>query len=320
MPGGRFREYYYWDTYWIVQGLLVSEMHRTVKGMLENFSDLIRRYGFIPNGGRIYYLTRSQPPLYIQMVAEYFAATADLEFVRNNIDAMEMEFNFWMTKRTFQVKGHTVAGYGDSRSRGPRPESYYEDVRTVWPYADDVDKQKQYAEIKAAAESGMDFSSRWFIRNGTNEGMLYDLKCRSIVPVDLNAILYKNAVQLSSFNMLLQRNKKAEEFRNVSKKIYDAVQAVFWNESEGMWFDWDLLNNQPRMYYAASNFVPLWANCFDFTNKAMVAEKVLAYFTNEGILNYEGGIPMTNVRTDEQWDFPNVWPPMMVYCGYKLKK
>ena len=33
VPGGRFREMYYWDSYWTILGLLVSEMHDTVKGI-----------------------------------------------------------------------------------------------------------------------------------------------------------------------------------------------------------------------------------------------------------------------------------------------
>ncbi|KAL3272826.1 hypothetical protein HHI36_014285 [Cryptolaemus montrouzieri] len=64
IPGGRFREFYYWDSYWIIVGLLNSGMTTTVKGMLENFLWLIEKFGFIPNGGRIYYLNRSQPPLF----------------------------------------------------------------------------------------------------------------------------------------------------------------------------------------------------------------------------------------------------------------
>lgn len=32
VPGGRFREMYYWDSYWTIQGLIVSEMFDTVHG------------------------------------------------------------------------------------------------------------------------------------------------------------------------------------------------------------------------------------------------------------------------------------------------
>lgn len=40
--------------------------------MLENFSYLVSTLGFIPNGNRIYYNRRSQPPLFISMVDEYY--------------------------------------------------------------------------------------------------------------------------------------------------------------------------------------------------------------------------------------------------------
>lgn len=66
-----YLEFYYWDSFWVIEGLLLSEMYETSKGMIDNFMDIVNRYGFIPNGGRIYYLMRSQPPLLIKMVSFY---------------------------------------------------------------------------------------------------------------------------------------------------------------------------------------------------------------------------------------------------------
>ena len=65
--GGRFREQYYWDSFWIVEGLLESELYDIVNATLHNFMDELEHIGFIPNGGRIYYLNRSQPPLFVQV-------------------------------------------------------------------------------------------------------------------------------------------------------------------------------------------------------------------------------------------------------------
>lgn len=59
VPGGRFREFYYWDTLWVVEGLLGSEMVDSAIKMLENFLHLIDKIGYIPNGARIYYKGRS---------------------------------------------------------------------------------------------------------------------------------------------------------------------------------------------------------------------------------------------------------------------
>jgi len=49
--------------------------------MLENFSSLIDEYGLIPNGNRIYYQKRSQPPLFISMVEEYYKVILNQSFI-----------------------------------------------------------------------------------------------------------------------------------------------------------------------------------------------------------------------------------------------
>lgn len=128
VPGGRFREFYYWDSYWIMKGLLLSEMHETVKGMLSNFVTIVDKIGLIPNGGRIYYKMRSHPPLLIPMVKDYLDATNDTQWLKDNIWLLEKEFDFWMTNRTVEVvkdgQTYTLARYYEA-SNGPRPESYW---------------------------------------------------------------------------------------------------------------------------------------------------------------------------------------------------
>jgi hypothetical protein len=71
VPGGRFEESYYWDSYWIIRGLLICDMTETAWGVISNLLEDVTNFGFVPNGGRIYYLDRSQPPLLTLMIAEY---------------------------------------------------------------------------------------------------------------------------------------------------------------------------------------------------------------------------------------------------------
>ncbi|VDN85668.1 unnamed protein product [Brugia pahangi] len=115
VPGGRFREFYYWDTYWVIKGLLASGMQETSRRIILNFEYLVKTIGFIPNGGRVYYLRRSQPPLFIPMVYEYYMATEDDDFLRSIMNTMEMEFNFWKTSRMINVtineRNHSVFYY-----------------------------------------------------------------------------------------------------------------------------------------------------------------------------------------------------------------
>ncbi|XP_063697240.1 trehalase-like isoform X2 [Culicoides brevitarsis] len=309
VPGGRFREFYYWDSYWIIRGLLLSEMHHTAKGMLLNFRSIVQRYGFIPNGGRIYYSARSQPPLLAAMIKTYVEATGDTEFAKESVDDLEHEFNFWLNNHAVVVNGYTLAVYGD-KSTGPRPESYREDVETGHDLPDDAAKEEYYSELKAGAESGMDFSSRWFIKDGTNKGTLRDLKTRSIVPVDLNAILYENALIISEFYALSGDVNKARNYKEKADELLTAINKVLWHDDVGMWLDYDMLNDKRRDYFCASNLWPLWSKAYNKADEPKIVQKVLAYIEKNGLDEYPGGVPNTFEQTGEQWDFPNVWPPL----------
>nr|AOT99589.1 trehalase 2 [Leptinotarsa decemlineata] len=312
VPGGRFREFYYWDSYWIIQGLLLSEMHDTARGMLGNLLYMVDNYGLIPNGGRLYYLARSQPPLLLPMIKLYLEFTNDINFIKDNIHIMEKEFDFWVRNHTKSILvdgvNYTLALYGDS-STGPRPESYSEDVESASVFKDDAKKEAFYSELKAAAESGWDFSSRWFVTDATNKGNLTNIKTRSIVPVDLNALMYWNAAILAEFHELLNNKKKAANYSNIASEWMKAVEAVLWHEEIGSWLDYDIVNEVRRDYFHPSNIAPLWTGCYDMTNKENIVRSVLHYLENKNFL-YPGGIPSTVEHTGEQWDFPNAWPPL----------
>lgn len=219
IAGGRFLEFYYWDSFWIIRGLLVCEMYQTARGILENFLSVIDRYGFIPNGGRIYYLARSHPPLLSGMIKSYVDATHDFSFAIASIDLLVREFEYFIVNKTVIVKGHRLARYID-HSDGPRPESYREDVEIGKKFKTEEERQNFYAECKAGGESGMDFSSRWFINeDGENIGTLKDLKTRSIIAVELNAIIHWNAKIIAEFYGYAGNDAKRLEFEEKAQKI-----------------------------------------------------------------------------------------------------
>lgn len=105
VAGGRFREPYYWDSYWILHGLLRSSGNFTqiARNQIENFLDLVHDYGFVPNGARVYYLNRSQPPLLAQMVRIYLEQTGDSTILDRAIPLLIREHDFFMSNRTVQV-------------------------------------------------------------------------------------------------------------------------------------------------------------------------------------------------------------------------
>ncbi|XP_044760080.1 trehalase-like [Coccinella septempunctata] len=310
VPGGRFREFYYWDSYWIVVGLLNSDMVRTVKGMLENFLWLVDNYGFVPNGGRIYYLNRSQPPLLLMMVNEYFKVTKDTTWLKKNLPLMEKELKFWLEKKsvTFHVNNtrYTLARYNVGSST-PRPESYSEDYHTCSGLKQLSLREKCYRELKSGAESGWDFSSRWM----TGRRTLSDMMVSSIIPVDLNAFLVESFHIISEFFGIVGDDNKKKRWASVHEAWRKDLHQLLYNEEDGIWYDFNKATLKQNKNFYPSNFAPLWVNMFPDRNISQpLGKKAIKYLIKHNVFMYDGGIPTSLYETGEQWDLPNAWPPL----------
>ncbi|KAM5131901.1 trehalase [Mantella aurantiaca] len=306
VPGGRFREFYYWDSYWVINGLLLSEMTQTARGMIENFLYMVQRYGMIPNGGRIYYMRRSQPPFLTLMMESYMDSQKNLTFLRESIPLLVKEYDFWMNNRSTSV---SINGTNYTLNRyyvevgGPRPESYSDDYELAENLTTDA-KPLLYSDIAAAAESGWDFSTRWFY-GSTNT--LLDTKTSSAIPVDLNAILCRVERVLAKFYTDLDMPEMASRFSDALNQRLKAVQAVLWDQDLGVWLDYNLEQQKRNPNFYPSNLSPLWASCYDDT--AMV-DSVVSYLEKSGALSYKNGLPTSLINSGQQWDFPNGWPPL----------
>ena len=194
VPGGRFREVYYWDSYFTMLGLKESGEVDMIQNMIRNFAYLIENYGHIPNGNRTYYLGRSQPPFFSCMV-ELLAGIKGDSIYQTFLPDMEKEYAFWMDgadkvkpgqafRRIVKLKdGKLLNRYWDD-SEVPRQESYREDFLTAEKSG--RNKVEMYENLRACAESGMDFSSRWFADNKN----ITSVQITDMLPVDLNCLLY----------------------------------------------------------------------------------------------------------------------------------
>jgi len=303
IAGSRFREFYYWDSYWTLEGLLVSDMFNTSRGHLENFLNLVQDLGFVPNGGRIYYVNRSQPPLLTQMILRYYQSTNDLAFLEQAVPILNSEYNYWMSNTSVEVEpGHILNRYYVINS-APRPESYLPDVTlasTVPPsYVAEL-----YQQIATGAETGWDFSSRWM----SNQPNLATLQTTQVIPVDLNSILYKNELTLAAFYQELRQPAMQRLYLMRAAQRLVSIQKLLWNDALGMWSD-RFLNGSLSTEFYPSNLVPIWAGVYLAMTSAQV-EGMLKSVTAQGIFSYEGGVPTSFIPTGQQWDFPNGWAPL----------
>jgi len=316
VPGGRFEELYYWDTYWIVNGLMINDMFDTARGVIENLITLLMKIGHVPNGSRVYYEQRSQPPLLILMADSYLRRTKDVVFIKKNIDMFDKEMQFWLNQRSVKVKGKNGV-YRMFRyyapSTGPRPESYLEDLQTAATEGTFERMTQKFISLKSGAESGWDFSTRWLVsRDGNNNGNLSSIQTESIIPVDLNSFLEKCFRLMSGWYSALGNPQKAKEYEILSTKLMTAIEKVLWNEEEGIWLDYNIANQRPRNYFYLSNFVPLWTKSYN-RDRNILSERVLKYIDSFNLDRYIGGTPTSMDFSGEQWDFPNAWPPLQAF-------
>ncbi|XP_037534243.1 trehalase [Nematolebias whitei] len=306
VPGGRFRELYYWDSYWVINGLLLSEMTNTTRGMIQNFLYLVNRYGFIPNGGRIYYERRSQPPFLTLMVESYYEATKDKEFLREALPVLEKEYQFWMQTRSVAVKingsSHVLNRFY-VQAGSPRPESYSDDLELAEGLADEH-KEQLWMDLKAGAESGWDFTSRWYI-NGS--GTLRETRTSQILPSDLNALLCRNERTLASFHRLLGDGDSAARYQQAAARRTAAMEALLWDAEKGAWFDYNLLTHSKQPEFYPSNLAPVWAQCY---SEPGMADEAVRYLKGSGALEFPNGVPTSLRDSGQQWDYPNAWPPL----------
>nr|ATU82952.1 secreted Trehalase-like protein [Pristhesancus plagipennis] len=312
-PGGRFNELYYWDALWVIKGLILCDMVQTAKGIIENFLYLVNVFGHIPNGSRVYYLERSQPPLLTLMVDAYYKATGDFQFIKDNIDIIDREMDYFNSARMIDVtvSGHTYKMYRyHAVSSGPRPESFREDYEGALKLPEN-DRTNYYIELKSGAESGWDFSSRWYQTEGQNTTLL-NIRTSTIIPVDLNAILHKCFKLLSEWYNKVGHKVKSQQYRDLATQLQTAIDNVLWNEEDGIWYDYDLMSNSSRKYFYMSNFVPLWTKSYKFP-RVEISKKIMHYILSYGLTSYVGGSPTSLDNSGQQWDFPNAWPPLQAF-------
>lgn len=308
VPGGRFTEIYYWDSYFTMLGLETSGRHDLTDAMIDNFAYLIDAYGHIPNGNRTYYVSRSQPPFFAAMV-ELQAAREGKSALARRLPQLQREYAFWMDgaeklepgsahRRVVRLKGGEILNrYWDDRDR-PREESYREDVETA--RASGRPAEEVYRNLRAAAESGWDFSSRWFADGKT----LATIRTVDIVPVDLNSLLYQlertiaRACEAAAQAQCVgQMNERAEARKR-------AIEVYLWSEEQGAFLDYDWRKQARIERVSAATVYPLY-----FGVASREQARAVATTVREHLLKPHG-IVTTTVETGEQWDAPNGWAPL----------
>lgn len=313
VPGGRFREVYYWDTWFTMLGLQASGRADIIRNMVDNFSYLLDHLGFIPNANRTYYLGRSQPPFFSLMIT-LLAEEDGPAVLKKYRQQLEKEYAFWMEgaasagtahRRLVKMPGGFVLNrYWDDYDT-PRPEAYTEDLELA--ELSGRPPAVVCRHTRAAAESGWDFSCRWFADGRRME----TIQTTDLIPVDLNCLLLHLEETLLKSYMLGGDTGAATAFREKIQQRKQAIQQYCWNEAAGFYFDYNHAIGRFSECYTLAAVYPLF---FKVAGTAQ-AERV-ARVLEEKFLQ-EGGLTTTPYNTGQQWDAPNGWAPLqwLAYRG-----
>ncbi|MET3667666.1 alpha,alpha-trehalase TreF [Caulobacter sp. 1776] len=307
VPGGRFREIYYWDSYFTMLGLKADGRDDLVDNMIDDFGGLIDTYGHIPNGARTYYLSRSQPPFFFAMVG--LSSATDPKVLKTRVDLMRREHAFWMEgeedvkpgeahrRVVAMADGGILNRYYDDRAT-PRDESYREDLATAAKSGRPRDEV--FRDLRAGAESGWDFSSRWMADGKT----LATIQTTAITPVDLNSLMYGLEKAISAGCATLADADCVSEFDRRAHARAEAIDFYLWDSAKGAYLDYQWKTNQRLDHLSAATFYPLFVGAADERKAHVVAQKAWDE------LLAPGGLRTTTVRTGQQWDTPNGWAPL----------
>ena len=316
VPGGRFREIYYWDTYFTMLGLLADGREAEARGMVANFAELIETYGFIPNGNRSYYLSRSQPPFFASMVALVADSLRAADSARGDaylveyLPALRREHAYWMRGT------EAVAAVGDSREHAariatdlvvaryydydprPRPEGYREDSLLARGSA--RPPAELYRDLRSACESGWDFSARWL----SDPADLGTIRTTRIAPVDLNSLLYFLEDLLAQGYAIAGDEAEEQRFARLAYERRRAVLSKFFDRRAGLFMDYDLDARTTTSVKTLAGVYPLYFGIATDEQAAAVAQTLEREFLRPG------GLVTTLQASGQQWDAPNGWPPL----------
>lgn len=307
VPGGRFRELYYWDSYFTLIGLSESGRFDLLRSTVRDIASLIDGYGHMPNGSRTYYLSRSEPPFFALMV-DLLARHDGPQTYVTFLPEMQREYDYWMEgaeglapgtahRRVVRLADGTVMNrYWDDRDT-PRDESYPQDIATA--AASDRPAAEIYRNLRAGAESGWDYSSRWLADGHT----LTTIHTIDLLPVDLNSLIAHLQQTLAHAYGVRGDQVQAQRYAQLATGRIADIRRVMWDPAQGAFFDYDWTKRKLSPVLSTATLVPLFLEAATPEQARAVAATVRARLLKPG------GLVTTETATGQQWDAPNGWAP-----------
>jgi alpha,alpha-trehalase len=285
---GGFNVMYYWDTYFTNKGLILAGKVDIAKSNCDNVAYLIDRFGYMPNGTSLSLLGRSQPPFFALMVKDVFEVTGDKEWLKNMVDAIVKENEFWMEKRSTESGLNRYCGdYTDEQC-----VKFYNMVKNRIKSDEKRDEATAGLHYFAEAESGWDFTPRF---NGC---------CTDFNPVDLNSLLYMQEEFLSEAFEILGDKNSSLRWKEKAENRKQLINGLTFDEKRGIYLDYNYKEKNHATVASVASFMPYFAKIVP-SDRLIGAKKLLE------CVEEEFGLSATEKSDGNfQWGYKNAWAPL----------
>jgi alpha,alpha-trehalase len=276
-----FNEMYYWDSYFMVQGLMDRENKELVVGILDNLLYMFKRFKVIPNASRMYLMGRSQPPFLTSFIWDVFDAyDMDEKWLKDAIEVAEAEYKtVWM---------------GESK---PNARLVYQGLSRYY----DIN----YLNDLAEAESGWDMTTR------------FGRKALNFVPVDLNSLLYKYEMDIARYYRHIKDTRTAVQWEAAAKARAETMNKLMWSNLRGLYYDYNFAKERRGTVSSLAGLYPLWAGMADQKQAAQMVKALRRFEQRGGLAATDGQVVQQIVpgvvmpgALPVQWAFPNGWAPL----------
>src|SRR3989344_2684524 len=271
-----FNELYYWDSYFMVQGILDKPHQHLVSGILDNLLAMQKRFKIIPNGSRTYLMGRSQPPLLTSFILDvYKAYQLDNRWLAEAMSVAEEEYK--------RVWTGTVK---------PNARQIYQGLSRYY----DIN----YLHDLAEAESGWDLTPR------------FSRHCLNFLPVDLNSLLYKYETDFAYVRRLLGDEVTAVQWDQAAQRRRQKMNELMWSNLRNFYYDYNYFKEQRSNVDSLAAFYTRWAGMVDERQATRLVGS-LRKFENKGGLSTTDTVMLGQFvpgSMPTQWAYPNGWAPL----------
>lgn len=291
---GFFKEQFYWDSFFIMQGLMVGDDkdQEIAKNMLENFFKMLDEYGYIPNSYDTYD-TRSQPPFLSSMVLLIYKTFPDKKWLRKTYNKIKKEYSYWNKK----------------------PKKTLIGLRRYYDKEDHLDKDwdESYGSIQ---ESGWDNTLRFGGEMSKCGKYVEGSVAHQVCPVDLNCLLYKVEKDLEKIAGILGKKKEEKQWNEKAKAMRKLINKYFWDEKTEFFYDYDYENKEKIYFKTLASFFPLWTKVATPKQAKLLRKNLKSLEHRHGLVTTEKKLGHSNI----QWGYPNGWAPLHWIVIRGLKK